>query len=97
VRSHVVEVAVPASHRALPGHFAGRPIVPAAWLLTLVEAACRDAFPGTAPREVTHARFRAPLLPDRPMRVELDRGDDGRIAFRCTSAGQRIADGVLAP
>ena len=95
--THVVELAVPASHPSLPGHFAGRPIVPAAWILTLVDAACREAFPGIALTEIAYARFRAPLLPGRPLRVELDRGEDGRIAFRCTSAGQRIADGVVAP
>ncbi len=33
----VREFVVPATHPALPGHFPGRPIVPAAWLLTLVD------------------------------------------------------------
>jgi 3-hydroxyacyl-[acyl-carrier-protein] dehydratase len=92
---HVVDVVVPAAHPALPGHFAGRPIVPAAWLLTLVDAACREAFPDCVPRGIAHARFRAPLAPDAPMRVELVRRDDGSVEFRCTSAGNRIMDGVM--
>jgi 3-hydroxymyristoyl/3-hydroxydecanoyl-(acyl carrier protein) dehydratase len=95
--THVLDLAVPASHPALPGHFAGRPIVPAAWILTLVDAACREAFPGFVPMAIPHARFRAPLGPDAPLRVELVRRDDGGVEFRCTSAGARIADGVVEP
>jgi 3-hydroxyacyl-[acyl-carrier-protein] dehydratase len=93
--ARAVDVVVPGAHPALPGHFPGRPIVPAAWLLTLVDAACREAFPDCVPRGIAHARFRAPLGPDASMRVELVRRDDGRVEFRCTSAGIRIADGVL--
>lgn len=95
--TRVVEVAVPASHPALPGHFAGRPIVPAAWILTLVDAACRDAFPGFAALAIPHARFRAPLVPEAMLRLELALRDDGSVEFRCTSAGTRIADGVVEP
>ena len=86
---------VPASHPALPGHFPGRPIVPAAWLLTLVAAACRDAF-GDHPMKLQNARFRAPLAPGATVRVQLDRRDDGRILFACSSDATRVADGVMA-
>ena len=85
---------VPASHPALPGHFPGRPIVPAAWLLTLVAAACRDAF-GDGPMTLEQARFRAPVAPGATVRVQLDRRDDGRIAFACNSDATRVADGVM--
>jgi 3-hydroxymyristoyl/3-hydroxydecanoyl-(acyl carrier protein) dehydratase len=91
----VVEIVVPADHPALPGHFAGRPIVPAAWILTLVDAACRDALRTTGARGVVHARFRAPLLPGMPLAIAFERADGDRVAFRCTSGGTRIADGVL--
>lgn len=92
---HVSEVVVPASHPALPGHFPGRPIVPAAWILTLVAEACRDAFGGALISGVVHARFRAPWLPGVPVRIELARHDDGGIAFTCADAAGRIADGLL--
>jgi 3-hydroxymyristoyl/3-hydroxydecanoyl-(acyl carrier protein) dehydratase len=87
---------VPASHPALAGHFPGRPIVPAAWLLTLVEEACRERF-GDETRVcgIVHARFRAPLAPDTPFAIELERGAEGRIAFRCVAGAMRVADGVL--
>jgi 3-hydroxymyristoyl/3-hydroxydecanoyl-(acyl carrier protein) dehydratase len=92
-----VDVVVPAAHPALAGHFAGRPIVPAAWLLTLVAAACRDGFGGADLRSLTRARFRAPLAPGATLSIELQRRDDGSVEFRCTSGGTRIADGTLAP
>lgn len=87
---------VPSSHPALAGHFPGRPIVPAAWLLTLVEEACRERF-GDETRVcgVLHARFRAPLAPDTPFAIELERDAEGRIAFRCVTGATRLADGVL--
>lgn len=91
------QCSVPASHAALAGHFPGHPIVPAAWLLTLVEVACREAF-GAARRicGIVHARFRAPLAPDTLLAIELEQREDGSIAFRCLSGTTRLADGVLA-
>ena len=87
---------VPATHPALPGHFPGRPIVPAAWILTLVEAACREAFSTTPVTGIAHARFRSPLAPGTTMRIELVLVRDGTIAFACTGPAGRIADGVLS-
>ncbi len=92
---HVHEFVVPASHPALPGHFPGRPIVPAAWLLTLVASACHETFGGSAPIRLDHARFRAPLAPDTPLHVRLDQREAGRIAFSCTTGATCVADGVI--
>ena len=93
---HASEVVVASTHPALPGHFPGRPIVPAAWLLTLLEAACRDAYPATQVAGIVHARFRSPLSPGMTMRIELERRADGGIAFACVGPAGRIADGVLS-
>jgi acyl-coenzyme A synthetase/AMP-(fatty) acid ligase len=92
----VREFVVPATHPALPGHFPGRPIVPAAWLLTLVAAACREAF-GAVPTSMRldHVRFRTPLAADTPLRVQLDAGAEGRIRFVCTAGDTRVADGAI--
>ena len=92
----VRDLAVPAQHPALPGHFPGRPIVPAAWLLTLVASACRDAFGHEATSyRLDHARFRAPLAPATPLRIRLDRREAGHVAFACSSGATRVADGVM--
>lgn len=93
----IAEFTVPRAHPALAGHFAGCPIVPAAWLLVLVDEACRKAFPGVVLRRLNHVRFRTPLGPEQALRIELERRDDGSVAFRCTCAGDRIVDGVAAP
>jgi 3-hydroxymyristoyl/3-hydroxydecanoyl-(acyl carrier protein) dehydratase len=94
--AHVREYIVPATHPALPGHFPGRPIVPAAWLLTLVAAACREAWNcAPASMQLDNARFRAPLAPEMTLRVRLDRHANGRIAFTCTSGQTRVADGAM--
>lgn len=94
--TYVREFTVAATHPALPGHFPGRPIVPAAWLLTLVATACREAL-GREPTSIRfdHARFRAPLAPDTPLRVRLDLRSTGRIAFACTTGDSRVADGAI--
>ena len=94
--AYVRDFVVPATHAALPGHFPGRPIVPAALLLTLVSVACREAW-GGAPTSLRldHARFRAPLAPDTPLRIRLDRCAAGRIAFACTAGATRVADGAI--
>jgi acyl-coenzyme A synthetase/AMP-(fatty) acid ligase len=92
----VREFVVPATHPALPGHFPGRPIVPAAWLLTLVDTACREAWASMpASIRLDHARFRAPLAPGDLLRVQLDRRADGRITFACTVGATRVADGSI--
>ena len=94
--SHVCEVVVPAAHPALPGHFPGRPIVPAAWILTLVTAACRDAWHcGSTSLHLQRARFRAPLAPETRVRIELQRVDETSITFSCRHADVRIADGTF--
>ena len=94
--SYVREAVVPATHPALPGHFPGRPIVPAAWILTLVASACREAwrYPSTA-LHLQRARFRAPLLADTTLRIELHRSGERSIAFICTHGPTRIADGAF--
>jgi 3-hydroxymyristoyl/3-hydroxydecanoyl-(acyl carrier protein) dehydratase len=94
--SAVREIVVPASHPALPGHFPGGAIVPAAWLVTLVDDARRESFGVDAAAGLARARFRLPVLPGEPLRVELERRNDGSVAFICTRAGERVADGVFA-
>lgn len=88
---------VAATHPALPGHFPLAPIVSGAWLLTLVEACCREHLRTlVAVAEVDFVRFRQALLPDQPFRIELDVEAGGRIRFAIVSDGARIADGRLA-
>jgi acyl-coenzyme A synthetase/AMP-(fatty) acid ligase/3-hydroxymyristoyl/3-hydroxydecanoyl-(acyl carrier protein) dehydratase len=99
--SYACDAVVPATHAALPGHFPGRPIVPAAWMLTLVASACREAWHAPAASlRLQRARFRSPLPPDIRFRIELRRIDERSIGFACTLGTTRIADGtfvIVAP
>jgi acyl-CoA synthetase (AMP-forming)/AMP-acid ligase II len=89
-----VVVSVPWSHPALPGHFPDRPIVPAAWLLTLLDAAHRQAYgERCAVRAITHARFRRPALPGRPLRLTLTPDADA-VRFVVDDGEHRVADGI---
>lgn len=88
---------VAATHPALPGHFPRSPIVPGAWLLTLVEACCREHFRAEiAMAQLDFVRFRKPLRPDQPFRIELDVESGGRIRFAIVTDDAQIADGRLA-
>ena len=96
-RTPARDFVVPAWHPALAGHFPGRPIVPAAWLMVLVADACKAAFGDAAlVTRIASARFRAPLLPDTPLHVELGGEPPDRVAFACVAGDVRIADGMVA-
>jgi 3-hydroxyacyl-[acyl-carrier-protein] dehydratase len=88
---------VPGSHPALPGHFPQTPIVPGAWLLTLVEEfyrACVSAEGAVA--GVDFVRFRHPLAPDQPFRIHLTVEAEDRVRFIVEGDGAPIAEGRLA-
>ena len=87
---------VPRSHPALAGHFPGAPIVPGAWMLTLIEAECRKQF-GARLRiaGIRHARFRKPVAPDRPFCIRLTLLAPGEMAFAVEDDGIRLVEGKL--
>jgi len=71
---HSSTLRVPAKHPALPGHFPGNPIVPGVVILDAVICAA-EAWLGASfqVRELSHAKFLAPLKPDEAARIELVR------------------------
>ena len=88
---------MPGSHPALPGHFPQTPIIPGAWLLTLVEEFCRTCVRAEAAvAGVDFVRFRQPLLPDQPFRIHLTVEADDRVRFVVEGDGAPIAEGRLA-
>ena len=88
---------MPGSHPALPGHFPRTPIVPGAWLLTVVEEFCRARVSAeVAVAGVDFVRFRHPLLPDQPFRIHLTVEAEDRVRFVVERDGAPIAEGRLA-
>jgi 3-hydroxyacyl-[acyl-carrier-protein] dehydratase len=63
---------VPGGHPAFPGHFPGRPVVPAALLLSIVLELARDGlgFERRASRW-RRIKFLQPLGPDQPFTINL--------------------------
>ena len=70
---HRATVRIAASHPALPGHFPGRPIVPAVVLLAVCagrSGALARRWP-VGDRKLSQAKFTAPLLPEQTAQLQL--------------------------
>lgn len=89
-----IDMTVPGSHPALPGHFPGQPIVPGVVLLALVhEQACEHLGFAAGASRWARVKFLRPILPDQPFRLIVD-GDQSRFSFRIeTSAGEAVGRG----
>ena len=95
--THVSELqCVSRSHPALAGHFPHAPIVPGAWLLTLVESFCRARLGAEMTLvRIQYVRFRQPLLPDQPFRIHLAVLADDVVGFTVERDGSPVAEGRI--
>jgi 3-hydroxyacyl-[acyl-carrier-protein] dehydratase len=93
---HRATVRIPASHPALPGHFPGRPIVPAVVLLQCVlDEAGRWLGRELSARALPQAKFSAPLLPEQDAELEL-RLAGNELRFSVTRDSEVVARGRFA-
>lgn len=87
---------IPSQHPCLPGHFPGRPIVPAVLLLQSVVDALRPHFGNRAPSRVSAAKFLHPVLPEQILMLQLDIDRAGaRARFRCNLGTHIVAQGEM--
>jgi len=83
-------------HPAIAGHFPGYPIVPGALLLTeLLHALESTVGQNGRVLELSSVKFIAPLHPDEPFTIYLDRVDATRLKFQATCHDRIIASGVI--
>ena len=78
-----IVVMIPADHPCLPGHFPGRPIVPAVLVLDEVRAAIEAALPNRHVGMIEHAKFQGFVLPDRPFQITFKCAGEAAIDFTC--------------
>lgn len=82
-------------HPALPGHFPGQPVVPAAVLLTRIAAVARAAHPGLIVSGIRKAKFVRSLAPDEPFEIALETPSATGLRFACRSHAGTIVEGRL--
>ncbi|HEX7381580.1 MAG TPA: hypothetical protein VF265_05420 [Nevskiaceae bacterium] len=90
------ELQVAADHPCLPGHFPGRPLVPAVLLLQRVAEAAAPSLPACRLTRVARAKFLRPVTPDQVLVLSLSvDADRRRVRFNCSSGDKLVARGEL--
>ncbi len=88
-------VSIPTDHPCLPGHFPGRPIVPAVVILDEVRAIITETLPVSRPITIDHCKFQDFVLPGQPFDVSLTITADSIVNFACRASddGRLLAKG----
>jgi 3-hydroxymyristoyl/3-hydroxydecanoyl-(acyl carrier protein) dehydratase len=94
IASYVRPLRFDAAHPSFAGHFPGRPIVAGVLLIEAAAAALRN-WRGLGVRQVSDAKFVAPLLPDEDAEIELVALDEARFRFTVRRAADTLARGTL--
>ena len=81
-------------HPALAGHFPGNPIVPGVVILRRVCRAVTQAH-GGAVTAVPVVKFYAPLRPEEPFDIGLERARENSVNFRVVRGDTLIAAGTV--
>ena len=89
------EVVIGSDHPALPGHFPGEPVVPAAVILSRVIEAVRHSWPDTRVTGIRKAKFLQRVGPEEPFRIELDAPTGDSLKFVCRTADAIVVQGRL--
>lgn len=81
------------------GHFPGNPLVPGAYLLSLVAQAVNRWLPEYRLQSLSKVKFVAALIPGVHANMELETKDDTTVLFRITRDNQTIVSGkgLLCP
>lgn len=89
------DIVIGSNHPALNGHFPGRPVVPAAVILSRVIEAARSACPGARITGIRKAKFVQRLEPGETLRIEFDSPAGDALKFVCQTADGTVVQGRL--
>jgi len=96
-RKVVTDAEIAADHPCLPGHFPGRPIVPAVVLLDEVAMALRAAIGPVRITALGRAKFLLPVPPGRRFQISLDIDSTSQLArYQCRCDEALAVDGELS-
>lgn len=89
------EVVIGSDHPALPGHFPGQPVVPAAVILSRVMETVRQSWPDARVTGIRKAKFLQRVRPDEPFWIDLDAPTGDSLKFVCRTADTVVVQGRL--
>ena len=89
------EVVIGSDHPALPGHFPGQPVVPAAVIVSRVMETARRSWPNIRVTGIRKAKFLQRVEPDEPLRIEFDAPTGDSLKFVCRRADVIVVEGRL--
>jgi 3-hydroxymyristoyl/3-hydroxydecanoyl-(acyl carrier protein) dehydratase len=91
----MAQVVIGSDHPALPGHFPGHPVVPAAVILAHVVDAARQACPEARITGIRKAKFQQRLMPEEVLRIDLDAPGRDSLKFVCHTDDAVVVQGRL--
>ena len=88
---------IDASHRSLPGHFPGAPLVPGVVILDEVVAALDEWRQDAQLSSIPNVKFLAPLKPGQLFTISLSATskNSGQVSFCCRAEERVIVEGRL--
>ncbi len=89
------EVVIGSDHPALPGHFPGQPVVPAAVILSRVIETARRTYPDSRITGIRKAKFLQRVTPDEPFRIDLEAPAGDSLKFVCHTEDAVVVQGRL--
>lgn len=90
-----VNLTIPSSHPALPGHFPGHPVVPGAVILAEVVLAATGLLGAVHVTGLASVKFSSPMLPEQPCELTLTSDGTGIARFELTHDSAPVASGRL--
>lgn len=88
-------LSIPSGHSSTRGHFPGKPVIPAAFLLAAITDRLEELHPGLGIIAITKAKFIAPALPGAGYMLDYTLSETGKLRFTLSDSSGRVVEGSL--